>query len=149
MAHGDQGATVTDDVEVLLQMFLSTAATNCSGERLFSALKRVKIVFRSTMGQNRLNSLALLNIESWFFPHWYWKSFQLFYELRLTRAIIPCWVNVSWLHDDWWLPLHWIFSFRPFGCFHRIIVFNCATWRSFKIAMLLNLLFQLWSIYFK
>lgn len=52
-------------IDVVLRMFLSTAATNCSGERSFSALKRVKSVFRSTMGQNRLNSLALLNIESW------------------------------------------------------------------------------------
>lgn len=52
-------------VDVVLRMFLSTAATNCSGERSFSALKRVKSVFRSTMGQIRLNSLSLLNIESW------------------------------------------------------------------------------------
>ena len=38
--------------------------SNCSGERSFSALKRVKNHLRSSMGQKRLNSLALLCIEN-------------------------------------------------------------------------------------
>ena len=37
--------------------------SNCSGERSFSLLKRVKNQLRSSMGQKRLNSLALLCIE--------------------------------------------------------------------------------------
>ena len=37
--------------------------SNCSGERSFSVLKRVKNQLRSSMGQKRLNSLALLCIE--------------------------------------------------------------------------------------
>jgi len=38
--------------------------SNCSGERLFSHLKRIKSSLRSTMGQDRLANLTLLNIES-------------------------------------------------------------------------------------
>ena len=37
---------------------------NCSGERSFSLLKRVKNVLRSTMSQDRLTALSLLSIES-------------------------------------------------------------------------------------
>ena len=37
--------------------------SNCSGERSFSKLKRVKNELRTTMGKNRLNMLALLSIE--------------------------------------------------------------------------------------
>lgn len=44
-------------------MYLSTALTNCSGERSFSALKRIKNYLRSTTS-NRLNALYLLNIEN-------------------------------------------------------------------------------------
>jgi hypothetical protein len=40
------------------------AVTNCSGERSFSALKRVKKYFRSTLHQGKLSALALLFIES-------------------------------------------------------------------------------------
>jgi len=36
----------------------------CSAERSFSCLKRTKTYLRSTIGENRLNSLALLCIES-------------------------------------------------------------------------------------
>ncbi|XP_028412053.1 zinc finger MYM-type protein 1-like [Dendronephthya gigantea] len=38
-------------------------ATSCSAERSFSALRRLKTYLRSTMGQKRLNSIALINIE--------------------------------------------------------------------------------------
>ena len=52
------------NIDIALRMFLSTPCANCSAERSFSALKRVKGVLRSTMGQNRLNSLSILAIES-------------------------------------------------------------------------------------
>ena len=45
-------------------MYLSLMSTNCSGERSFSQLKRIKDVKRSTMSQQRLGMLALLSIES-------------------------------------------------------------------------------------
>ena len=38
-------------------------ATSCSAERSFSGLRRLKTYLRSTMGQTRLSSLALLHIE--------------------------------------------------------------------------------------
>lgn len=38
-------------------------ATSCSAERSFSALRRMKTYLRSTMGQDRLNNLAIINIE--------------------------------------------------------------------------------------
>ena len=38
--------------------------SNCSGERTFSVLKRVRNQLRSSKGQKRLNSLALLCIEN-------------------------------------------------------------------------------------
>ena len=38
--------------------------TNCSGERSFSKLKLIKNYLRNTMGDERLNSLSILNIEN-------------------------------------------------------------------------------------
>jgi len=38
--------------------------TNCSGERSFSRLKRIKNEARSTMSQERLSDLSILSIES-------------------------------------------------------------------------------------
>ena len=45
-------------------IFLSIPATNCSRERSFSTLKRVKNYLRASMGQYRLNALALLSIKA-------------------------------------------------------------------------------------
>ncbi|XP_068703729.1 zinc finger MYM-type protein 1-like [Montipora foliosa] len=38
-------------------------ATSCSAERSFSAHRRIKTFLRSTMGQDRLSSIAVINIE--------------------------------------------------------------------------------------
>jgi hypothetical protein len=38
--------------------------TNCSGERSFSRLKRIKSDLRSTMSQERLSGLSILCIEN-------------------------------------------------------------------------------------
>nr|XP_042894988.1 zinc finger MYM-type protein 1-like [Parasteatoda tepidariorum]XP_042895119.1 zinc finger MYM-type protein 1-like [Parasteatoda tepidariorum]XP_042899228.1 zinc finger MYM-type protein 1-like [Parasteatoda tepidariorum]XP_042901855.1 zinc finger MYM-type protein 1-like [Parasteatoda tepidariorum]XP_042906919.1 zinc finger MYM-type protein 1-like [Parasteatoda tepidariorum]XP_042909334.1 zinc finger MYM-type protein 1-like [Parasteatoda tepidariorum] len=51
------------NVEIALRIFLSMMVTNCSGERSFSKLKRIKNELRSTMLQERLNSLSLMSIE--------------------------------------------------------------------------------------
>ena len=45
-------------------MFLTAPATVASAERSFSKLKLIKNYVRSTMGQDRLNYLARLSIES-------------------------------------------------------------------------------------
>ena len=37
--------------------------SNCSGERSFSTLKRIKNELRSSMGQERLTALSLMAIE--------------------------------------------------------------------------------------
>ena len=38
-------------------------ATSCTAERAFSTLRRLKTYLRNTVGQDRLTSLAVLNIE--------------------------------------------------------------------------------------
>ena len=38
-------------------------ATSCSAERSFSGLRRLKTYLRSTMGENRLANVALINIK--------------------------------------------------------------------------------------
>lgn len=55
---------VFPNITIALRMFLCTFATNCSAERSFSALRRIKSYLRSTMNDSRLNSLAILYIES-------------------------------------------------------------------------------------
>lgn len=55
---------VFPNLDIALRMALCTPATNCSGERSFSCLKNVKNYHRSTLSQEKLNSLALLCIES-------------------------------------------------------------------------------------
>lgn len=52
------------NVEIALRIFLSMMVTNCIGERSFSELQRIKFKLRSSMDQERLNSLWLMSIES-------------------------------------------------------------------------------------
>ena len=47
----------------LLKKALTIPVTSASAERSFSALKRIKTYLRGTMGQSRLNHLAILAIE--------------------------------------------------------------------------------------
>jgi hypothetical protein len=51
------------NVTIVLRMYLSVMVSNCTGERSFSRLKRIKDALRNSMGQERLNSLALMCIE--------------------------------------------------------------------------------------
>ena len=52
------------NVSVVFKLYLCLMISNCSGECSFSVLKRVKNQLRSSTGQKRLNSLALLYIEN-------------------------------------------------------------------------------------
>ena len=52
------------NVETALRIYLCIMISNVTGERSFSKLKLIKSYLRSTMGQDRLHSLALLSIES-------------------------------------------------------------------------------------
>ena len=47
----------------LYKIALTIPVASASAERSFSVLKRVKTYLRSTMGQQRLNNLAILAIE--------------------------------------------------------------------------------------
>lgn len=52
------------NLDIALRIFLTFMLTNVSAERSFSQLKRIKNPYRTTMGQERLDSLSLLCIES-------------------------------------------------------------------------------------
>lgn len=52
------------NIEVALRIFECIAVSNCSGERSFSALKRVKNYQRSTVKDKKLNHVAILYIEN-------------------------------------------------------------------------------------
>ncbi|XP_065672003.1 zinc finger MYM-type protein 1-like [Hydra vulgaris] len=52
------------NVNIAFRIYLSILGTNSEGERSFSKLKLIKNYLRSTMGQARLSSLALLSIEN-------------------------------------------------------------------------------------
>ncbi|CAH1111750.1 unnamed protein product [Psylliodes chrysocephalus] len=56
-------ADVYPNFAIALRMVLSASATNCSAERSFSTLRRVKNYLRSTTSHDRLISLALFAIE--------------------------------------------------------------------------------------
>lgn len=52
------------NVEVALRIMLSIPISNCSSERSFSVLKRIKNRMRSSLSQNKVSGLSLLAIES-------------------------------------------------------------------------------------
>ena len=51
------------NVLIAMRIYLSLMSSNCTGERSFSKLKRIKNDLRSTMGQERLTHLSLMSIE--------------------------------------------------------------------------------------
>lgn len=60
----DRLADIFPNTEIALRIFLTLMITNCSAERSFSQLKRIKAAQRSTMRQDRLDMLGILCIES-------------------------------------------------------------------------------------
>lgn len=52
------------NTETALRIFLSIPISNCSGERSFSAMKRIKTRLRTSLSCERLSELALLAIEN-------------------------------------------------------------------------------------
>ena len=57
------GLSVFPQVAQLLRLYLLVPVSSCSAERSFSCLRHLKTWLRNTMGQNRLSSLAIMNIE--------------------------------------------------------------------------------------
>ena len=51
------------EIVTLITLILVNPATNAVSERSFSAMKRVKTYLRSTMSQERLNSLMVLHVH--------------------------------------------------------------------------------------
>lgn len=56
-------STVFPNVFTATMIFITLPVTSASAERSFSKLKLIKNYLRSTISQDRLSSLALLNIE--------------------------------------------------------------------------------------
>lgn len=56
--------SIYPNVDIALRICVCTPATNCTGERSFSCLQRVENFYRSKMTQDKLNDVAILNIES-------------------------------------------------------------------------------------
>ncbi|KAG8451982.1 hypothetical protein GDO86_003968 [Hymenochirus boettgeri] len=59
----DSLKVIYPNIHVALRIFLCTMATNCSAERSFSCLRRLKDYLRSSLTEERLNSFALLSTE--------------------------------------------------------------------------------------
>ena len=55
--------SVFPNIEVALRLYLCLMVTNCSDERSFSKLKRIKNELRSTMREERSNNLTLMSLE--------------------------------------------------------------------------------------
>ena len=51
-------------LDIPLRIYLSMIVTNCSAERSFSKLKRIKKELRTSMGKQRLNYLSLISVEN-------------------------------------------------------------------------------------
>lgn len=62
--HGHNMKDLYPNIEIALRIFVSIPATNCSAERLFLVLKRMKSYLRSTMLQVRLHSLTILTVNN-------------------------------------------------------------------------------------
>ena len=56
--------SVFPNIDIMLRIYLCMMVSNCSEERSFSKLKIIKNRFRTTLGQEKLNWLALMSIES-------------------------------------------------------------------------------------
>lgn len=51
------------NLEIIFRIYLSLAVTNCSAERSFSCLKRIKTYLRSQMKETKLNDVSIMHIE--------------------------------------------------------------------------------------
>ena len=52
------------NIFIALRIYLTLPVSNCTGERSLSHLKRLKNALRSTTTQQRLNNLAIMNMEA-------------------------------------------------------------------------------------
>lgn len=59
----DKSSRAFPNIETLLRIYLCFFITNCTDERAFSRLKRIKTYLRNSLSNESLNSLALMCIE--------------------------------------------------------------------------------------
>lgn len=64
LIKSDKLAETFSNVDIATRIFICLMVTNCSGERPFSQLKRIKNELRTTMLQERLSNLSIMCIES-------------------------------------------------------------------------------------
>ena len=64
LLHDEGLADTFPSVNVALRIYLSMMVTNCSGERSFSRLTLIKNHLWTTMTDERLSALCLLDVES-------------------------------------------------------------------------------------
>ena len=62
--QGDDFKQNFSEILVLLKIYLTSPIANVTAERSFSGLKRIKSYLRSTMKQERLSSMTVINLES-------------------------------------------------------------------------------------
>ena len=63
LLNGNDWVQTFPNLLIALRIYLCMMASNCSGERSFSKLKRIKNELRSTMRQERVSKLSLMSIE--------------------------------------------------------------------------------------
>ena len=85
------------DVSVFFRLYLCLMISNCSGECSFSILKRVKNQLRLSMGQKRLNSLALLCIENELSEKI--NTNDIIKSFALSKSAFP----KLWVATHWWV----------------------------------------------
>ena len=56
--------SVFPNIEIVLRIYFSMMCSNCSGERSFSELNLIKNHLRSTLKDDRLSALSIMNIEA-------------------------------------------------------------------------------------
>lgn len=64
MIHERDLVEVFPNIEIALRIIITAPIANCSAERSFSVLRRIKTYLRSTMKQDRLNFLAVLALNA-------------------------------------------------------------------------------------
>ena len=86
LLHDEGLADTFPNVNVAFRIYLSMMVTNCSGERSFSKLALIKIHLRTSMTDERLSALCLLDVESSVIKkiHLY-DSVKEFTEVRCRR----------------------------------------------------------------
>uniref|UniRef100_H2XRJ7 Zinc finger MYM-type protein 1-like n=1 Tax=Ciona intestinalis TaxID=7719 RepID=H2XRJ7_CIOIN len=62
-ASNESLAIMMPNISNLLKIYMTIPCTTCEAERCFSTLRRIKNYLRTTMTQNRLKNLVLLNVH--------------------------------------------------------------------------------------